>query len=198
MEEKNEILKIIDGHNINGFNVNGGTDKAWGHSYDIFYSEHFEKYRKNSGTILEIGVQYGGSSLLWHDFLPNYKIVMVDIHNQVHSSIWEKMNSDRYEYINMDAFNLKSIELLSEKYQEGFDIIVEDGPHTLETQIFTLKEYSKLLKPGGILVIEDIQKIEYVENLLSTNIDCDYNSLELIDLRQIKNRYDDLLIVLKK
>ena len=198
MEIKNEILTIIESHNINGFQFNGGTDKAEGHSYDIFYSEHFEKYKKNYGTLLEIGVQYGGSSLLWHDFLPNFKIVMTDIQNQVHPTIWEKMNSNRYEYINMNAFNDNSIKLINEKYPEGFDIIVEDGPHTLESQIFALKEYSKLLKKDGILVIEDIQKMEFVDILLSIKPETDYKSLELIDLRHIKGRYDDLLIILKK
>jgi predicted O-methyltransferase YrrM len=198
MENKNEILKIIESHNINGFQYNGGTDKAEGHSYDIFYSENFKKYKEGNGTLLEIGVQYGGSSLLWHDYLPNFKIVMTDIHNQVHNDIWEKMDTNRYEYINMDAFNDNSINILSEKYPEGFDIIVEDGPHTIETQIFALKHYSKLLKKGGILVIEDIQRVEYIDMLLSTKLETEYESLELVDLRHIKNRYDDLLIVLKK
>lgn len=197
MNEKNEILKVINERNINGFQFPGGTDKANDHSYHIFYDTHFEKYKDKSGLILEIGVQYGGSSLLWHDYLPNFKVVMTDIINQVHPTIWERMKKERYEYINMDSFKIESVELLKSKYPEGFDIIVEDGPHTLDTQIFAIKEYSKLLKEGGILVIEDIQKFEYTDILLSIK-DVDYKSIELIDLRNVKGRYDDLLIVLKK
>jgi len=194
----NEIFKIIEKHNINGFQFDGGTDKSEGHSYDIFYSEHFEKYKSISGNILEIGVQYGGSSLLWHDYLPNFKIIMTDIYNQIHPKILEKMNQERYEFLLMDSFTNDSINLIKEKYPEGFDIIVEDGPHTLESQIFTLREYPKLLKDGGILVIEDIQKYEYCEILLSLKLDFEYKSLKIVDLRHNKNRYDDLLIVLKK
>lgn len=194
----NEIVKIIENHNINGFEFPGGTDKAEGHSYDIFYSEYFDKYRNMVGNILEIGVQYGGSSLLWHDYLPKFKIVMSDILNQVHPTIIEKMNDDRYDFLLMDSFTNQSVETLKEKYPEGFDIIVEDGPHTLESQIFALREYSKLLKKGGILVIEDIQQFEYCDILLSMKLDFEYESLEVIDLRENKNRYDDLLVVLKK
>ena len=194
----NEIVKIIENHNINGFEFPGGTDKAEGHSYDIFYSEYFDKYRNMVGNILEIGVQYGGSSLLWHDYLPKFKIVMSDILNQVHPTIIEKMNEDRYDFLLMDSFTNQSVETLKEKYPEGFDIIVEDGPHTLESQIFALREYSKLLKKGGILVIEDIQQFEYCDILLSMKLDFEYESLEVIDLRENKNRYDDLLVVLKK
>ena len=194
----NEIVKIIENHNINGFEFPGGTDKAEGHSYDIFYSEYFDKYRNMEGNILEIGVQYGGSSLLWHDYLPKFKIVMSDILNQVHPTIIEKMNDDRYDFLLMDSFTNQSVETLKEKYPEGFDIIVEDGPHTLESQIFALREYSKLLKKGGILVIEDVQQFEYCDILLSMKLDFEYESLEVIDLRENKNRYDDLLVVLKK
>lgn len=194
----NDIVKIIENRSINGFGFPGGTDKAESHSYDIFYSEYFNKYRNSQGNILEIGVQYGGSSLLWYDYLPNFKIVMTDILNQVHPTILEKMDEDRYDFLLMDSFTNQSVETLKEKYPEGFDIIVEDGPHTLESQIFALREYSKLLKKGGILVIEDIQKFEYCNILLSMKLDFEYESLELIDLRENKNRYDDLLVVLKK
>lgn len=194
----NEIAKIINRHNINGFEFPGGTDKAKAHSYDIFYSDRFDKYRNLEGNILEIGVQYGGSSLLWHDYLPKFKIIMADIDNQVHPTIFEKMASDRYEFLLMDSFTNESIKFLKEKYSEGFDIIIEDGPHGLESQIFALREYPKLLKKGGILVIEDIQKFKYCDVLLSLELDFEYESLEVVDLRENKNIYDDLLVVLKK
>lgn len=198
MEQKNEILEILNNHNINGFNFLGGTDKAKDHSYDLFYDNKFKSYREKEGTILEIGVQYGGSSLLWHDYFPKFKIVMTDIRNQVHPVIWEKMEKNRYEYIDMDSFKIQSVELLKSKYPDGFDIIVEDGPHTLESQIFAIKEYSKLLKKGGMLVIEDIQKYEFCDTIVNHINKEDFESVEVVDLRKNKNRYDDILIVVKK
>jgi phosphoribosylpyrophosphate synthetase len=66
------------------------------------------------------------------------------------------MNKDRYDYHIMDAFNKKSVSELETKHPDGFDIIIEDGPHTLESQIFAVQNYTQLLKDGGILIIEDV------------------------------------------
>ncbi len=46
--------------------------------------------------------------------------------------------------------------LFSEKITEGFDIIIDDGPHTLKTQKIALELYLPKLKPDGIFIVEDI------------------------------------------
>lgn len=196
--DDNDILNIINKHNINGFHLPGGTDKASCHSYDEIYSDLLSKYKGSDGAILEIGVQYGGSALLWHEYLPKFRLAMLDNVNQVHPSIWERLTEGRYEYIETDAFTNGAIELLRSKYPEGFDIIIEDGPHDVVTQTFALTEYSKLLKKGGTLIIEDIQDFNSVETIMSSVNSNHYTSLEFYDLREIKGRYDDLLIVLTK
>ena len=196
--KSNDILDILNKNNINGFEFPGGTDKASDHSYDTVYSKLLLKYREKAGNILELGVMCGGSALLWHEYLPLYNLALIDIANQVHPTIWEKMLAERYKFIEADAYTDETTALLKQMYPEGFDIIVEDGPHDIETQTFTLREYSKLLKPGGTLVIEDIQNFEHIETIMSS-VNCnDYTSLEFIDLREVKGRCDDLIIVLTK
>ena len=37
-----------------------------------------EKFRDKKGRLLEIGVQHGGSSLLWHEYLPHFYLDLVD------------------------------------------------------------------------------------------------------------------------
>ncbi|MFN9897259.1 MAG: hypothetical protein ACK55Z_00415, partial [bacterium] len=76
--------------------------------------------------------------------------------------------------------------------------IVEDGPHSLDSQIYTLQNYLPLLKENGILIIEDIQDGNYVKILMESIKNIEHKSIELVDLRHIKRRYDDLLIVVKK
>jgi cephalosporin hydroxylase len=196
--KSNDILDIILKNNINGFEFPGGTDKASDHSYDTVYSKLLLKYREKAGTILEIGVQYGGSALLWHEYLPLYKLALIDIVHQVHPTIWEKMLVERYNFIETDAYIEETIASLKQIYPDGFDIIIEDGPHDINTQTFTLREYSKLLNKGGTLIIEDIQNFEHIETIMSS-VNCnDYTSLEFIDLREVKGRCDDLIIVLTK
>lgn len=192
----NKISQILSKQNINGFDLPGGTDKANPHSYDEFYSNFLDKYTDKEGTILEIGVAYGGSSLMWHEYLPKFNLIMMDIQNIVHPTIWDKMSKERYEFIEMDAFKNEAIELLKQKYPEGFDIIIEDGPHDVVTQSFALKEYSKLLKKGGVLIVEDIQNFNSIQPLISQVPSDVYSSLNFCDFREVKGRYDDLIIVL--
>jgi len=194
----NDILNIIIKNNINGTNLPGGTDKATCHSYDEIYSKLLSKYKEKSGSILEIGIQYGGSALLWHEYLPLFKLALIDITNQVHPTIWKKMLIERYKYIEADAYTIETIDSIKQLYPDGFDIIIEDGPHNIETQIFTIQEYSKLLKEGGVLIIEDVQSFENIETIMSSFNSKDYTSIEFFDLREIKGRYDDLIIVLTK
>jgi len=195
---RNKIIEILEKHQINGFSFKGGTDKATDHSYDIFYGENLKDYLDKEILLLEIGVQYGGSSLLWHDLLPMSKLVLVDIEDQVHTNIWDLMNKDRYNFHVSDAYNNEFVSTLKSKYPDGFDIIIEDGPHTVDSQIFTIQNYIPLLKEGGILIIEDIQNTSEGERVVNSIGDIPHKSIELVDLRQNKNRYDDLVVVVKK
>lgn len=195
---KNEIIQILENRDINGFNTLGGTDKATDHSYDTYYCDVLKPYQDKKVRVLEIGVQFGGSSLLWYDFLPQSNLVLVDIVKQVHQKIFDSMNDDRYSFHEMDAFTKESVLELKTTYPDGFDIIIEDGPHTVNSQVFAVQNYTPLLKEGGILIIEDIQQYDDCKLIIESIGDIPHKTCELIDLRHIKNRYDDLLIIVKK
>jgi len=194
----NKIVEILEKYDINGFNKSGGTDKATDHSYDTYYNDVFKNYIDKDITLMEIGIQYGGSALLWNDFFPKANMVFIDNVNIVDPKIWELMDKNRYEYIISDAFNNEIIEKLKGGYVDGFDIIIEDGPHTLESQKFAIKNYSKLLKKGGILIIEDIQNYNDCDIIIKEIEKSDFEKVEVVDLRSQKNRYYDILIVVKK
>ena len=106
---KNEIVQILENRGINGFRFPGGTDKASDHSYDTYYCETLKPYQDKEIKLLEIGVQFGGSALLWYDFLPKSNLILVDIRNNVNQKIFESMSSDRYSFHEMDAFNKESV-----------------------------------------------------------------------------------------
>jgi hypothetical protein len=135
---------------------------------------------------------------LWNDFFSKSKLVLIDNVNIVHPSIWGKVNKERYDFIINDAFNENTVEILKSKYPEGFDVIIEDGPHTLESQKFAIKYYSKLLKTDGILIIEDVQDYTHCDIIINEIDTNNFKSVEIVDLRKNKNRYDDILIVVKK
>ena len=88
-------------------------------------------------------------------------------------------------------------------FPDGFDIIFDDGPHTLESQKKCIEYYLPLLKGGGTMFIEDVQKVEDFEDLkecfdeVEETLEGKYTYDE-VDLRYVKNRYDDLIFAIKR
>jgi len=190
------MREILAKYMINGFDVPGGTDKDTLHSYIESYAELLEPFRNTECNLLEIGVQYGGSSLLWHDYLPHAKLYLMDIQNIVPEKINMVLNRDRVRFEIMDAYRPEAVSKMKKICPEGFDIIIDDGDHALTSQLFLVQNYLGLLKKGGVMIIEDLQNDQYFRDLMS-QIDDDYIA-EARDLRHVKGRKDDLLLILKR
>lgn len=195
-EQSRELIEIMQKNNTYGFNSPGGTDKDTFHSYTGAYEFLLSPYKNREIDLLEIGVQYGGSSLLWHDYLPQAKLVLVDMYNSMHPSISERMIDGRWNYYIADAYIDETVSIIMQKHPKGFDVALDDGPHTLETQILFIQKYLPYMKPGGIMIIEDIQSQEDLKALFESVPDKLKNNVRIIDLRSIKGRYDDLMFVL--
>ena len=54
------------------------------------------------------------------------------------------------------------------------------------------------MKDDGILVIEDVQSIEWINTLNDAVPDDLKNNVSVYDLRSNKGRYDDILFVINK
>ncbi len=163
------------------------TDKNTTHSYiNHLYNSLFLDKRQSATNVLEIGVHHGGSILLWRDYFINATIDAIDIHD-----CYDKLDTDRINHIVSDAYNVNVIENL-----KNYDIIIDDGPHTLNSIYFIIDNYLSLLKNNGICIIEDIQDYSWFEYITS-KIPKQY-SFNIVDLRSIKNRYDDMILVIRK
>lgn len=170
---------------------NHATDKNTTHSYLPVYQELFEEKQLSATNVLEIGLGHGGSIKLWNDYFPNADIYCLDINTSW--GVRCNLNSPRIHLQLRDAYTEECVS----SFQAGsFDIIVDDGPHTLESMVFTVEKYSSLLKPDGILVVEDIPKLEWAETLkkLAPNT----MMCEIHDRRSLKGRFDDILLVGKQ
>ncbi len=118
-----------------------------------YYAEYdfmFANYKDKPIRLLEIGVQGGGSLYTWKEFFPQAKITGIDI-----DELCRKYEGDSIKiYIGSQE---NSIFLKSVESKEGpFDIVIDDGGHTMNQQITTFNILFPLLKEGGIYAIEDL------------------------------------------
>lgn len=193
-----QLNQILDDFNLNrpSFDVTG-TDKNTIHSYvDNFYEKEFKKYLNQKISLLEIGIEFGSSLKLWSEYFKDAeKIIGLDIQNKL---LPEHQEIENVNIIFEDAYQKEFADTLGK-----FDIIIDDGPHTLESQLNAIELYLPKLKKGGVFIIEDIQSEEWIRELQNKYQEvCDLNqfqeiSFEFIDLRGIKERYDDLMIVMR-
>jgi FkbM family methyltransferase len=176
-------LTLTEIQNINNFH----TDKLWLNSYIETYEDLFSKFRNKDINLLEIGFCHGGSIKLWKEYFGNKSSIYgIDI----------TLQELRYDLVRDNNVTLicKDISNCDKSILKPimFDVVLDDASHTLEHQIKSWELFKDRLNPGGILVIEDIapEAYDYFFNL-SQKIP---NS-KFIDLRHIKNRYDDVLFV---
>lgn len=175
------------------------TDKNTTHSYIEIYENLFESKKYESNNILEIGIgnvykKNGGSIKLWKDYFPNSTIYGLDICDITNVND-EIINKDRIKlYTSINAYEKTFIEKEFINKNLKFDILIDDGPHTLESMIFFIENYLPLLNKNGILVIEDIQDIHWTSILQDYIPDNYKDRSKVVDLRDKKKRYDDILL----
>jgi len=171
------------------------TDKNSVHSYLPLYHELLGKKKYTCRNMLEIGINYGGSIELWDKYFPNGTITALDILEERALPDLLK-NQNKIRLISGDAYSPFFFSALFRG--KKFDVVLDDGPHTLESQIKFLTMYSMLLEEDGILIIEDIGDINYFEILKENTPPNLQPYIKTYDLRKNKGRFDDLVFVIDK
>ena len=197
------LREIIAHYDINGHEKDGGTDKDTFHSYIELYEQLLAPFVDKAITLVEIGIQYGGSMLLWQDYLPKAQFVFVDNVNCIHPKILDHLDPSRISLLFQDAYSEISANAVSRIADSGLpggiDFIIDDGPHTLQSQIDFLRLYLPLLNKGGIALIEDVQDVQWFASLEAEAEKAGSEfTFERVDLRHVKGRYDDLVFVVKR
>jgi len=177
---------------------NSRTDKNTVHAYLDLYQMLIENKKDTAKNILEIGIGGGGSIQLWNDFFLKANIYSIDITNM--NWVFEKLLPlDRVTlYTGLDAYDEKIFNSYFYKKNIKFDMILDDGAHTLETMIKFVELYSKILTDDGILIIEDIPDINWTEILKQHTPEHLKKFINIYDLRNIKDRFDDIVFVIDK
>uniref|UniRef100_A0A6C0HRE8 Methyltransferase domain-containing protein n=1 Tax=viral metagenome TaxID=1070528 RepID=A0A6C0HRE8_9ZZZZ len=137
---------------------NNVTNKRHCHPYTLFYDGLFKSKRNEKLKIAELGI--GNSLLMWKEYFANAEIYGFDCNKKIINNFKKKNN------ITLSEINVKnkvSIIRAFEKLNILYDIIIEDTTHQFEDQINVIENTYEYLKPGGVLIIEDIFK-SYNEN----------------------------------
>ena len=187
----NELIKLFEKYKL---------DKLR-HKYHNLYWDLLNDKKEIYKNILEIGIgtidetkpsnmfaykneleqdyTFGNSLRAWRDYFTNANIYGIDVDE---NTMFEENRIKTYCSSSMDKYTMDNI--LSKLPQ--FDMVVDDGLHTMEANLETLKIVFPYLKNGGIYVIEDVNQYGdwYIEKLLvddrfmNTIGDCDYTAYE--------------------
>jgi SAM-dependent methyltransferase len=122
--------------------LNYPSDKDTSHNYLPVYQQEFDKIEDIK--ILEIGVCFGGSLVLWNEFFVN---------SEIHGIDNVKYSDDLFPGI-MYWGNYQ--DLCNDFEDNYFDYIINDSLHYAEDQIEAFDLYYSKLKPGGKFFMEDI------------------------------------------
>lgn len=163
------------------------SDKGTGHDYiNSYYTHKFDLFKHRNINFLEIGVYFGFSISLWREFFTNAVIYGIDSN----TSSFEKYNTlPNIKLYGLDGYCPSTLNTFEDGF---FDFIIDDGPHTLESQIYAAKEWSKKLNVGGALIIEDIPDQNWI-SLIQKAAPSNFES-NVYDFRKNKNRHDDVII----
>jgi len=183
---------------------NERTDKNTIHSYLDIYEKLFSSKQKTAKNVLEVGIGYekdknGGSIKLWRDYFTESMIYGLDINDP--NCIWDEIKNDEriLLFLEKDAYDstfFNDTFGIFIKNKVYFDILIDDGPHTIESMKTFIEMYSKLLSDKGIMVIEDIQNITWIPDLINAVPNHLKTYIEVYDLRYVKDRWDDVLFVI--
>jgi hypothetical protein len=174
------------------------SDKGTTHDYiNGWYSDEFTPKRNDKLKILEIGVHRGPSMKLLCDWFINSEITGIDpfgdgLPTDIVDTIRKMGNIN---IIQDDAYTQKVLNMFEDN---SIDYLIDDGPHTLESQLFSIEYWFKKVKVGGTMIIEDIQSFDNDKEKIDTLCSKLELNYETIDLRDNKGRYDDILLIFKK
>jgi len=174
------------------------TDKNTVHSYLPLYQKLLIGKKETARNVLEVGICNGGSIKLWSDYFKNANVYGLDIIDN--HSVWEgiKNNEKIILYTSTDAYNNDFFinHFLNKNIR--CDFMLDDGPHTLESMKQFIKLYSQIMTDDGILIIEDVQSLDWIEILKKEVPENLKPFIKTYDLRPNKNRYDDIVFTIDK
>jgi predicted O-methyltransferase YrrM len=176
-----------------------GTDKNTLHSYGEVYESLFqilkETRRQEGGNVralMEIGVYSGASVVAMAETFPTATVYGLDITMER-----VRFGHERVQFIQSDATLPSALEKLP---GVPLDFIIDDGSHCPEDMVAAFVLWAERVERGGFYVIEDktADALAQIKPILGALAKKQGFSMEVLDRRRLKGRFDDILIVCRK
>ena len=138
-----------------------GTDKVDPHHYWFMYEKYLEPLRNKKIKMLEIGLgcdmSYGPgkSYYTWLEFFPNVELYYMEYDAKCAEKWAHK--TEKAKVFAGDQADVAFINRFLSEAGTDFDIIIDDGGHTMVQQMTSIEHLWKAVKPGGIYFCEDLQ-----------------------------------------
>ncbi|KPY53852.1 class I SAM-dependent methyltransferase [Pseudomonas syringae] len=124
--------------------------------WDIYlnaYDRLFKNLETSAVSLLEIGIQNGGSLEIWNTLFPHSKIIVGCDINPDCAQL--KYDSEKIKLL-IGNINDSNIQRQLDALSNEFDIIIDDGSHTSSDIITSFFLLFPKLNIGGIYIIEDL------------------------------------------
>ncbi|WP_431226293.1 class I SAM-dependent methyltransferase [Burkholderia contaminans] len=141
----NSICKLYETHE-------GKVSDKWSH-YIHVYDDIFGVIRDSVESLLEIGVQNGGSLEIWAKYFSGATcIVGCDVNEKCGNLIFD----DPRISVVVGDINDENSRIAIKKQSERFDVIIDDGSHRSGDVIKSFARYFSMLRDGGVYIVEDL------------------------------------------
>ena len=129
----------------------GDTDKGPSlHHYTEVYEPLLFPWKNDPIAIFEIGIADGGSLKMWQQYFPNATIVAADIEDK------SRFANARVKTVVADQAQRDQLQRAVDAGGGRFDVLLDDGGHTMEQQQVSLGYLFMFVKPGGYYLLEDV------------------------------------------
>ena len=143
------------------FKTNKSSLNLDGHrsGYTSLYNLVLNHLINKNCQIAEIGIEKNASTKMWRHYFNKATIDCYEFDKKkIHLAHKDKLKKVKYHFI-----DVRRKEIIIKQFQKNKkknDLIIDDSTHLFDHQINVVFGVYKFLKPGGILIIEDIYRFK--------------------------------------
>jgi len=125
------------------------------HPYTAIYDLLFSSKRYEDIIFGEIGIAYNASLQMWRSYFPNATLFGFEFNRELMDAAAAQL-LPRTHYSNIDVGRPDSVFDALNATGRTFDVIIDDSTHLFEHQVLIIPIALEFIKPGGMIIIEDI------------------------------------------